>query len=139
MTTLKLHFSGHIKKSTTRQAGTKTVTELQLCKKLPGKDGQPDSFTWIKVTIWSPQDWQSPRLVAGGYISGYGDFVMRSYVKTDQTKGVSGEVRCSSFDIDMPDDRISSVPADSSPVLAVPEVSSVSSKMDVLSKDEPPF
>jgi hypothetical protein len=104
---LKLQFSGQIKKAQVRQAGTKTVAEVQLCKKVSGKDGAEDSFTWIKVTIWDPKDWQIAKLVAGAYISGCGDFQLRSYVKSDQTKGVSAEIRCSSFDIDQPDDRAS--------------------------------
>jgi hypothetical protein len=133
MTTLKLQFSGHIKKVQVRQAGTKTVAEVQLCKKVPGKNGEPDAFTWVKATIWEPKDWQQSKLLAGAYISGCGDFAMRSYTKTDGTKGVSAEVRCSSFDIDMPDERVpvASHSQEAVAPVAVKPVSNVHSDPDI--------
>lgn len=139
MTTLKLQFSGHIKKVYMRQAGTKTVAEVQLCKKVPGKDEQPDSFTWIKVTLWDPKDWQASKLVAGGYITGCGDFTLRSYEKSDKTKGVSAEVRCSSFDIDMPDDRVAVANGSQQQTLEPEPVAKPVVSHAIDGKDEPPF
>ena len=135
MTMLKLQFAGTIKKVETRNAAGKTIAAVQICKKVAGRDVEPGTFTWIRVTVWEPKDWQ--RMVVGGFISGCGDFTSRSYEKTDGTKGTALEVRCSSFDIELPDDRAKGVPATvSEPKPVAPPPTTIANSV---ATDEPPF
>jgi len=99
MSLFRLDFSGDIRKSETKNLGGKQMVEIQLCRKNFGKE-EPATFTWIRVAIWEPKEWQLAQLQTGKFISGSGELTARSYVAKDGGKGVSLDVRCTSFDID---------------------------------------
>lgn len=101
MTLLRLFFSGQIKKAVRRDAGGKPLVEVSLCKKHKGRNGADDTFTWAKISLWEPAEFQVPRLIKGALISGSGDVQLRSYVAKDGTKGASLEIRCSSYDVEV--------------------------------------
>ena len=98
MSMLKIIFSGEIKKVEHRQAGADSIIEFQICRKNSGKKDDPATFTWLRVTLWKPAEWQASKLVIGAFVSGVGDFQLRSY---DGQKRQSAEVRCSSFDVEV--------------------------------------
>lgn len=100
MTMLKILFAGEIKKAEHRMAGQDPICELQICKKNKTKEGDEPTFTWIRVTCWKPADFIVPRLVVGAFVTGCGDFSLRSYEK-DGVKRQSAEVRCGSFDVEV--------------------------------------
>lgn len=99
MTIFRMIFSGQIKKAEHRTAGGKSLVEVSICKKT-SRPNEPDAFTWLKVSIWEPADFQAAKLVKGAHISGSGEFKMRSYEK-DGAKGVSAEASCRSFDVEV--------------------------------------
>lgn len=99
---LRMSFAGLITKADVKQIGEKTLVEVSLCKKHKGRNGGEDTFTWLRVNIWEPADFQLPKLVKGSFIAGSGDFQLRSYEKDGQ-KGASAECRCTSFDIEVSD------------------------------------
>ena len=101
MPQFKLMFSGDIRKVEHRQAGAKQITEVQMCRKNYTKEGEEPTFTWIKATIWEPREWQLQGLQVGKYISGVGEFTMRSFEK-DGVKRQAAEIRVSSMDLDVP-------------------------------------
>lgn len=101
MTLMRMFFSGQIKKAEHREAGGKPLVEVSLCKKHKGRNGAEDSYTWARLTIWEPAEFQVPRLVKGSIISGSGDVQLRSYVAKDGTKAHSLELRCTSYDIEV--------------------------------------
>lgn len=102
MTIMRLQFAGTIMKCEHRQAGSKPICEVSLCKKKKGKDGEEDTYTWVRITLWEPKDFQASKLVKGNFIAGSGDAELRGYEK-DGVKRQSLEVRCSSFDIEVTD------------------------------------
>ncbi len=102
MALFKFIFSGTVKKCDHKMAGDKPLIEMSLCKKEKGRNGEEDSYTWIRATLWQPAEFQSQRIKVGAFVSGVGDFKLRSYMK-DGVKGVSAEVRCSSFDVEVSD------------------------------------
>ena len=101
MPSFKLCFSGEIRKSEARVAGGKQLVELQICRKNYHKDGEEPTFTWIKVNVWEPKEWQLHGFATGKYVAGVGEFTLRSYEKDGQ-KRQAAEVRCTSYDIDVP-------------------------------------
>lgn len=103
MTLLRMFFSGQIKKAEHREAGGKPLVEVSICRKHKGRNGAEDSYTWAKVTIWEPADFQVARFVKGSLISGSGDVQLRGYTAKDGTKAHSLEVRCSSYDVEVED------------------------------------
>lgn len=105
MSTFKLMFAGHIKNAEHKTVGGKPMVEVSLCRKNKTKEGDPEQFTWVRVTCWDVKDFQATKMVKGSYISGIGDCILRSYVNKEGVKAQSLEVRCGSFDIDQPDDR----------------------------------
>lgn len=140
MTLFRLQFAGQIKKAERRQVGPQTVVELSVCKKIKGKTDAEDSFTWVRVSLWKPADFQIDRLKAGAFIAGSGEFSLRSYVDKNGAKAVSADVRCSSFDIEIGDSTPIRVGAVSSPPSAVrypPRTPDPTPPPQ--SDDEPPF
>lgn len=120
MTIIRVSFAGHVKKAEHRQAGTKPVVEFSLCRKNKTKDGEPEAFTWIRVTLWEPPEWMAAKIVKGAFIAGSGDAILRSYTDKNGAKAQSLDVRCGSFDVDMPDERQSGqapAPAPSRPAV----------------------
>jgi hypothetical protein len=103
MTTMKLSVVGQIKKVDIRDAAGKTLAEVSLCKKVKGRNGAEDQYTWIRATIWSVPDWMQTKLVKDAFIGLTGDFELRSYEK-DGVKRQSAEVRCQSFDVEIAGD-----------------------------------
>jgi len=134
MSNFRLTFSGEIKKCREFSMGTKPAFDLQLMKKNYAPQGAEASFTWIKVLVVDPKDFQRAWLVEGGFIAGSGEMSLKSFVKKDETKGSSIEVRCSSFDIDAPysgvDFKTKADPAAAAPKRHVPAP---------VTDDEPPF
>lgn len=102
MTILKAQFAGEIKKADHKDVGGKKLVEVSICKKNRGKQGEPDVFSWLRVAIWSPADFQIPKLVKGAFIAGSGDMQLRSYEGKDG-KATSLECSCTSFDIEVSD------------------------------------
>ncbi len=102
---MKMLFSGEIKKAETKSINGKPMVEISVCKKNKTKDGEEPSFTWLRASVWDCPDWLAPRLVKGVFVSGCGDFTLRSYTDKDGNKAVSADVRCSGYDISVPDDR----------------------------------
>lgn len=100
MTIFKLQFAGEIKKAEHKTAAGKQLVEVSLCKANRKKEGEQDTFTWIRVTIWEPADFQAPKLIKGSFIAGSGDMTHRSYMKDGQ-KGHAIELSCRSFDIEV--------------------------------------
>ena len=99
----RISFAGNITKAETKQVGEKTLVEVSLCKKFKGRNGGEESYTWLRVNIWEPADFQTPKLVKGAFLAGSGEFQLRSFEGKDGSKQVSAECRCSSFDIEVTD------------------------------------
>jgi single-stranded DNA-binding protein len=97
---LRLQFSGEARKVEHKTIGGKAAVEIQLCKKNYAKQGDEPSFTWIRVMVWEPKEFQTFR--EGGFVAGSGEFTVRSYTDKDGNKKQSAEVRCTSFDIETP-------------------------------------
>ncbi len=105
MSVFRLSFSGKITKAEARRAGDKNILEVSLCKKNYAKQGEEAHFTWIRATIWDPPEWITSKAIKGAFISGSGEFSMRSYEK-DGVKHTNAEVRCGSYDCEIAgDDR----------------------------------
>lgn len=137
MTTLHLHFSGKIMKAESRMAGDKPILDISLCKKNYAKQGEEPTFTWIRATIWSPPDWVASKAIKGAFISGHGEFTMRSYMK-DGVKQQSAEVRCGTYDCEIAgDDREGSPAQAAAPTRTAPRVPVASPSAD--SDDLLPF
>lgn len=97
---LKLQFAGLINKVEIKQAGSKPLAEISICKKNYAKEGEEPTFTWIRVALWEPKEFQLSKLVKGAFIAGIGDFSMRSF-EHNGVKKQSAEVRCGSFDVEI--------------------------------------
>ncbi len=111
MSLFKLMFAGQIKKVDMRAAGKDQIAELSICKKEKGRgDGAEDTYTWVRVTVWNPKDFQAAKMIKDNFAAGCGDFKLRSYEHNDEKK-VSAEVRCSSYDIEISDGGAPSVSA----------------------------
>ena len=100
MPNLRLQFSGEARKVEHKTIGGKSAVEIQLCKKNYAPAGQEASFTWVRITVWEPKEFQ--HFHEGGFVAGSGEFSTRSYVDKDGNKKQSTEVRCTSFDIETP-------------------------------------
>ena len=101
MPTMRLSFSGEVRKPQVKTIGTDQAVEFQVMRKNYTKQGEEATFTWIRVTCFKPQPWQIEQCQEGKFISGSGEFTLRSYEK-DGVKRQSAEVRCQSFDLDGP-------------------------------------
>jgi len=134
MSTFKLFFAGEIKKVEIRQAGGKPIAEVSLCNKNRAKQGDPDTFTWVCATIWSPPDWMTGKLVKGAFIAGCGDFSLRSFEK-DGVKRQSAEINCQGFDVTVGGSSSDAAPAESyAPRPTVPTAHTA-----INDDDSPPF
>ncbi len=102
MSLLRLIFAGEIKRAETKQVGGKTLVEFSICKKNYTKEGVEPTYTWIKAQCWEAPEWLAIKLVKGAFVAGSGDMTARSYAKQDGTKGHDIEVRCSSYDLELP-------------------------------------
>lgn len=100
MTIFRMTFAGPIAKVEFRQVAAKTLVEVSLCRKHKGRNGGEDTFSWVKVIIWEPPDWMTPRLVKGAMIGGTGEYQLRSY-EGKNGKAYAAEVKCSSFDVEV--------------------------------------
>jgi single-stranded DNA-binding protein len=136
VTLMRLFFSGQIKKAEHRDAGGKPLVEVSICKKHKGRNGAEDTFTWAKVTIWEPAEFQVGRLVKGALISGSGDVQLRSYTAKDGSKGTSLEVRSSSFDVEV---EASGEAAPSAPPAHAHAPVAARASAPAPADDEPPF
>lgn len=101
MTLLRLAFAGQIKKAEHKTAAGKTLVEVSVCRKNKTKDGEPEAWTWVRASIWEPAEFQIGKLAVGNFIAGSGEMVLRSYTDKSGAKGVSCEVSCRSFDIEV--------------------------------------
>jgi single-stranded DNA-binding protein len=97
---MRLQFSGEARKVEHKTIGGKSAVEIQLCKKNYAKQGDEPSFTWLRVTVWEPKEFQ--KFYEGGFVSGSGELSVRSYTDKDGNKKQSLEVRCTSFDVETP-------------------------------------
>ena len=100
MPIMRLQFSGEARKVEHKTLGGKPAVEVALCKKNYTKQGEEPTFTWVRVTIWEPKEFQ--QFHEGGFISGSGEMSIRSFVNKDGVKQQSVEVRCTSFDVETP-------------------------------------
>jgi hypothetical protein len=96
-------YAGHIKKVEHKQVGGKALVDLSLCKKQKGRNGAEDSFVWLRVSLWEPAAFMIPKLVKGAFISGSGEFSVRTYDK-DGVEKISMECRSGSFDVEIAGD-----------------------------------
>lgn len=113
MATMRLSFSGEVRKPQTKEIGGKPAIEFQIMRKNYVSAGSEPTFTWIRCTLFSPQPWQIDQCQEGKFICGSGEFTLRSYVNKDGQKVQSAECRVQSFDIDGP--RTDERPAASAP------------------------
>lgn len=128
-------FAGAIKKVEFRDAGKDKIAELSICKKEKGRgEGAEDTFTWVRVTVWNPKDFQAAKMVKDAFASGCGDFKLRSYEHNGEKK-VSAEVRCSSYDIEISDGGAPSVSTPAPTPRPAPRPAPSAAPAD----DEPPF
>lgn len=135
MTILKAQFAGEIKKADHKEVGGKKLVEVSICKKNRGKQGDPDTFSWLKICIWAPADFQIPKLVKGAFIAGSGDMQLRSYEGKDG-KATSLECSTTSFDVEVSDGSArSEAPAATEPQRAAPRLPTGGGTQD----DGPPF
>ena len=95
-------FSGEIKKCREFNMGAKPAFELKLMKKNYAAQGAEQTWTWIKVIVVDPKDFQKNWLVEGGYIAGSGELSTKSFTNKDGVKLNEVEIRCTSYDIDAP-------------------------------------
>lgn len=101
MPTMRLSFSGDVRKPQTKTIGGKQCVEFQLMRKNYAAQGSEATFTWIRVTVFDAKPWQFEQCQEGRFVAGSGEFTLRSYEKDGQ-KRQSAEVRCNSFDLDGP-------------------------------------
>jgi len=101
MSIFRLHFSGEVRKAQVKTIGQDQAVEFQLMRKNYVSKNSEASFTWIRVTLFKPQPWQIEQCKDGKFVSGSGEFTLRSF-EADGQKRQSAEVRCSSFDLDGP-------------------------------------
>ena len=133
MSSFKLFFSGDVRKPAIKDISGKKAVEFQLMKKNYVKQGDEATFTWIRVTLFDAKDWQLIQCQEGKFVSGCGDFSLRSFIDKEGIKKQSVEIRCNSFDLDAP--RADVANADAIPA-KVAHRSVVPAKVD--NEDSPP-
>lgn len=103
MSRITIVFSGNVKKFKLRDAGEKKVAEFSICRKnYSGKKDAEDTFTWVNVSVYDPKQFILDHLRDGVPVAGEGEAVLRSYAKSDGSKGHSLDVRCQNQGIDFP-------------------------------------
>lgn len=100
MPIMRLQFSGEARKVEHKTIGGKSAVEIQLCKKNYTKQGEEPTYTWLRVTVWEPKEFQ--KFYDGGFVSGSGELSARSYTNKEGKEKQSLEVRCTSFDVETP-------------------------------------
>jgi single-stranded DNA-binding protein len=139
MTTFRMAFAGDIKKADHKEVGGKKLVEVSLCKKNRGRPGEEDTFTWLRVAIWEPADFQLPKLVKGAFIGGTGEVMLRSF-QGKEGKQTSLEARCSSFDIEVADGAPRAAEAPARASLADLQIRTARAPAPISGgDDEPPF
>ena len=138
MTILRLTFAGQIKKAEWKNAAGKSICELSVCKKNKAKEGEEPTFTWVRVTLWEPADFQTPKLATGNFLAGSGEMTMRSYIDKTGAKGVSCEVSCRSFDVEVAAAGEQAPPVATDPAAAQPKRPAAPAPA-ASPDDEPPF
>ena len=97
----RLSFAGIITKVEVKAIGQNSLHEISLCKKNRKKEGEEDSYTWVRINLWDAADFQRDKLVKGAFIAGSGEFHLRSFVDKSGAKRQSAEVRCVSYDVEV--------------------------------------
>ena len=141
MTIMRIQFAGEIKKADHKMAGDKPLCEVSLCRKHKGRNGGEDTFTWLKVCLWQPAEFQTPKLVKGAFIAGSGDVELRSFMNKDNVKQQSLECRCTSFDVEVTEGKPQSDQATPAPAPRplAPQNRSAAPVGGGMGNDEPPF
>lgn len=119
MTILRVSFAGRMMKVEHKKAGDKAIAEISLCRKHKGRAGKEDTYTWLRVTLWEPPTWMTPRLVKGGFIAGSGELELRSFEHNNE-KRTSLECRSTSFDVEVDGGEAGTSGAIATPVREVP-------------------
>jgi len=136
MSRFNMNFSGEIRKIEHKRAGEKNIAEIQICKKNYAPKETEATFTWLKITLWEPKEFQMDSLVQGSFVAGSGEFSLRSYNKSDGTRGTSCEVRCNSMDLDVsrPPAQAQAEAEPVKPAMVKPRIPAATA-----GNDEPPF
>lgn len=135
MSVFRMSFAAPITKVDHKEVGGKALVEASLCKKNRAKEGQGPTFSWLRVSIWSPPDWMAAKLVKGAMLAGTGEFTLRSYEKDGQ-KRQSAEVNCQSFDVEVSGGATDAAPGAEAPAAAAPKRPA---PVAAAGDDEPPF
>ena len=96
-------FSGEAKYVTVKDVGDKKVLEFQVAKKNYSKEKlskEDEQWTNLRVTFFGASQVDIDRVKDGVFVSGGGDFSVRSYVDKAGVKKHSNEVRVSAFGLD---------------------------------------
>ena len=139
MTVFRMSFSGEVRKPTVKEYDGKKILSVQLMKKNYNKDKSAEaSYTWLSVTIFDAKSFQIAQFVDKAFVSGSGEFTMRSYVDKDGSKRQSADVRCNSMDVDSA--YVEREQAEAAPVpRAQKSVVADASACGAGGSDEPPF
>lgn len=103
MSRLHLSFSGEAKYTAVKDVGDKKVLEFQIAKKNYSKERlskEDEQWTNIRVTMFGASQIDIDRVKDGVFVSGSGEFSVRSYVDKNGVKKHSNEVRVSAFGLD---------------------------------------
>lgn len=138
MSLLRIAFAAPINKVEIKEVGGKVLAEISICRKNRVKEGDPESFTWLRIALWTPPAFMIPKLVKGSFIAGSGEFTLRSYDK-DGVKRQSAECNCQSFDVEVSDGQ----PREAQPTQRAEPKANVqmggSKAPAIRADDEPPF
>lgn len=103
MSQFTMVYSGDVRKPQVKDIGGKKAVEFQLMRKNYAKDQAAEAtFSWVRVTVFDVKDWQVEQCQEGRFVSGHGEFTMRSFTDKDGNKRQSAEVRSTSFQLDAP-------------------------------------
>ena len=103
MSRMHLSFSGEAKYVTVKDVGEKKVLEFQVAKRNYSKEKlskEDEQWTNLRVTFFGASQVDIDRVRDGVFVSGSGDFSVRSYVDKAGVKKHSNEVRVSAFGLD---------------------------------------
>ena len=96
-------FSGEAKYVTVKDVGDKKVLEFQVAKKNYSKEKlskEDEQWTNLRITFFGASQVDIERVKDGVFVSGGGDFSVRSYVDKAGVKKHSNDVRVSAFGLD---------------------------------------
>ena len=103
MSRMHLSFSGEAKYVAVKDVGDKKVLEFQVAKKNYSKEKlskEDEQWTNLRITFFGASQMDIDRVKDGVFVSGSGDFSVRSYVDKAGAKKYSNDVRVSSFGLD---------------------------------------